>query len=397
MRRALSTPRSAAARNLLDSQRELFEIPQGITYLNCASMSPQLRAVTAAGVGAVRAKAEPWTLTAPDWFSGAERLRKLFARFVNDDGEGIALVPAVSYGIAIAAANVEVRRGQSIVLLDQEFPSNVYAWRELARRREARVRTVARESGQSWTEALMEAIDDETAVVSVPNCHWTDGSLVDLVRVGRAARSAGAALIVDASQSLGAYPLDVTEVQPDFLVTVGYKWLLGPYGLGYLYVAPRWRERGVPIEHSWLTRAGSEDFARLVDSTEGFRPGARRFDMGEFPQFVLAPMAIAALDQILAWGVERIQETLSNLTSRVARGSAEVGGSVLPAAQRVGHMAGIRVVGGLSEGLRATFVAERVYVGIRGDSIRVSPHLYNDEFDIDRFLEVLRRCGAMTM
>ena len=85
-------------------------------------MSPQLRDVTATGVGAVRAKAQPWTLTAPDWFSGAERLRKLFARLVNDDGEGIALVPAVSYGIAIAAANVDVRRGQSIVLLDQEFP-----------------------------------------------------------------------------------------------------------------------------------------------------------------------------------------------------------------------------------------------------------------------------------
>jgi selenocysteine lyase/cysteine desulfurase len=103
-------------------------------------------------------------------------------------------------------------------------------------------------------------------------------------------------------------------VQPDFLVAVGYKWLLGPYGLGYLYVAPKWQERGIPLEQSWLTRAGSEDFARLVDYRDKYRPGARRFDMGEFPQFALAPMAMAALRQILAWGVNNIQETISALT-----------------------------------------------------------------------------------
>src|SRR5581483_5991752 len=117
---------------------------------------------------------------------------------------------------------------------------------------------------------------DRTAVVTVSNCHWTDGSLIDLYRVGERARQVGAAFVVDASQSLGAYPVDVARAQPDFLVTVGYKWLMGPYGLSYLYVAPRWRERGVPIEESWLTRAGSEDFARLVDYTESYRDGARR-------------------------------------------------------------------------------------------------------------------------
>jgi selenocysteine lyase/cysteine desulfurase len=183
-----------------------------------------------------------------------------------------------------------------------------------------RIPGLHREAGSAWTDAVIDAIDSTTAVVAVPSCHWTDGSIVDLERVGRAARTVGAAFVVDASQSSGAYPLDITQIQPDFLVTVGYKWLLGPYGLGYLYAAPRWRESGAPIEWSWLARAGSEDFSRLTEYTETYRAGARRFDMGECPRFVLIPMAVAALEQILAWGVDRIQAALLPLTSFAADG-----------------------------------------------------------------------------
>ena len=158
----------------------------------------------------------------------------------------------------------------------------------------------------------------------MPQCHWTDGSKVDLERVGERARAVAAGLVIDASQSLGASPLNLDRIQPDFLTAVGYKWLLGPYGLGHLYVAPKWRKSGVPLEQSWIARAGSDDFSRLVDHTDAYRPGARRFDMGESPQFVLAPMAIAALQQILAWGVERIRQTLSLLTEKVAQLAAEI-------------------------------------------------------------------------
>src|SRR5262249_23784614 len=157
--------------------------------------------------------------------------------------------------IALAAANIPVAAGQSVVLLDGEFPSNVYAWHELARRGAAAVRTVTRPLGGDWTDPILAAIDPTTAVVALPNCHWTAGLFVDLHQVAAAARRVGAALVIDGSQSVGAYPLDVAAIQPDFLVTVGYKWLLGPYGLGYLYAAPRWRASGVPLEYSWLARA----------------------------------------------------------------------------------------------------------------------------------------------
>jgi selenocysteine lyase/cysteine desulfurase len=374
--------------------RDLFEIPHDVTYLNCANMAPQLKLVTQAGIDAVGAKSNPWKLSPPEWFSGAETLRGLAARLFGADSDGVALVPAVSYGIAIAAANLPLTSSKTIVLLHQEFPSNVYAWRELARKTGARMVTVESPAGVNWTEAVEEAIDEKTAIVAVPQCHWTDGSKLDLEHIGESTRSVGAALVIDASQSLGACEFDVQRVQPDFVVAVGYKWLLGPYGLGYLYVAPKWRDSGIPLEQSWLTRAGSEDFTRLIDYTDEYRPGARRFDMGEFPQFVLAPMATRALEQILAWGVTAIQQVLSTLTEKIAQLATEEGYSVLPPDQRCAHMIGIRHPAGIPAALPAALKQSRVFVSIRGDAIRIAPHLYNDLNDIDRLFEILRRYGV---
>jgi selenocysteine lyase/cysteine desulfurase len=376
---------------MLGSQRALFEIPDDVTYLNCASMSPQLRTVTAAGIDAVRAKASPWTLRSDDWFVHAEPLRALFGRVIGADVESVALVPSVSYGLAVAAANVPVRAGQSIVVLDREFPSGTYTWRELARRTGARVVTVTREAGESWTDALLAALDDGVALVAAPACHWTDGSLIDLERLAPAVRAVGAALVIDASQSAGAHPIDVARIQPDFLCAVGYKWLLGPYSLGYLYAAPKYHDRGVPIEQSWMTRLGAEDFTSLVDYVDELRPGARRFDMGEFSQFTLLPMSVAGLQQVLDWGVPRIAAGVGALTSRIAAEAVALGCSVPPDAGRVGHIVGVKLPNGLPPGLTERLAETRVYVSVRGDSIRVAPHLYNDERDVERFIDVLRK------
>jgi len=384
------TPAPTTVSSRIEEAKDLFEISAGVTYLNCANMAPQLRSITDAGIEAVRAKATPWKLSAPEWFSGAEELRSLAAKVLEVDSDGIALVPAASYGIATAAANVTLSPGQTIVLLHQEFPSNVYAWRELAKKKGGRIVTVERSSGTTYTEALERAINRDTGIVALPQSHWTDGSRIDLERIGELVRSVGASFVIDASQSLGACSVDISRVQPDFLVAVGYKWLLGPYGLGYLYVAPKWRDSGTPLEQSWLTRAGSEDFARLVEYRDEYRQSARRFDAGEFPQFVLVPMAMAALRQILAWKVVQIGQALSFLTERVAGLAVENGYSVLPRSERCGHMIGIRHAGGIPAKLTTSLKEANVFVSIRGDSIRVAPHLYNDLSDVERLFEVLR-------
>jgi selenocysteine lyase/cysteine desulfurase len=382
---------TAALLESLGSQRALFEIPDDVTYLNCASLSPQLRTVTAAGIDAVRSKASPWTLRPNDWFVHAEPLRALFARVINAGAESVAIVPSVSYGLAVAAANVPVRAGQSIVVLDREFPSGTYTWRELARHTGARLVTVKRDAGTSWTDALIAALDENVALVATPACHWTDGSLVDLERLAPAVRAVGAAFVIDASQAAGAHPIDVARIQPDFLASVGYKWLLGQYSLGYLYAAPKWHERGVPIEQSWMSRAGAEDFTSLVDYVDEMRPGARRFDMGEFSQFTLLPMAVAALTQVLEWGVPRIAAGIGAITTRIAAEAVALGCTVPAEVDRVRHIVGVKLPRGLPNGFTERLAEARVYVSVRGDSIRVAPHLYNDDRDVERFITVLRK------
>jgi selenocysteine lyase/cysteine desulfurase len=376
----------------VESQRGLFDIPEGIAYLNCAYLSPLMKPVVEAGHAAVERKARPWEITAPDFFSGAERARELFARLAGGDADGVAVTPSVSYGIALAAKNLPIRAGQNVVVLAEQFPSNVYEWRAAAERAGARVVTVPRPEDHDWTRAVLDCLDGDTAVVALPNCHWTDGTVVDLVRVGEAARSAGAALVVDAIQSLGARPFDVAAVRPDWLVTAVYKWMLGPFSLGFCWAAPHRRD-GEPLERNWITRAGAEDFAGLVEYTDRFAPGARRYDMGERSNFVNLPMATAAMEQILGWGVENVESYIGGLTAEIARHVIDLGWEAAPEAHRSRHMIGLRRPGGVPEKLPELLADADVFVSVRGSSIRVSPHVYNTADDVARLLEVLETAG----
>lgn len=367
----------------LGPQRDLFALPGDVTYLNCAYLGPQLRAVTEAGVVAAQRKERPWELTPEEFFSGSERLRATFATLIGADADGVAFVPAVSYGVGVAVANLPLR-GRATLLLADDFPSDVYPWRAAGP-----VVTVERPKDDDWTAAILDRVDDGIGVVAVPHVHWTDGGVVDLVAVGEAARSVGAALVVDATQSLGAFPLDVAAVRPDFLVAAGYKWLLGPYALGYLWVAPQHRD-GVPIEANWINREHSEDFASLVAYRDTYQPGARRYDVGERSNFVLTPMAQAALEQITAWAIDAVAAYDATLTSRIANGARDLGLAVAPDHLRGPHLIGLRYDDGLPAGVAERLAAQRIHVSIRGDSIRVSPHVYNTVAECDRLLDALR-------
>jgi selenocysteine lyase/cysteine desulfurase len=374
---------------LLTNQKHLFDIPTDVTYLNCSYLSPQLINIRQAGISGMDKKAFPWTIKMDDWFKPGEDLRSLFAKIINAGKDSVALVPSVSYGTAIAARNISLRANQKIILLDRQYPSNVYAWRELSKESGAEIVTVAKEAGQNWTEAILEKMDEHTGLVAIPNCHWTDGSLIDLEVISRKTKSISAKLVIDASQSVGAYPLDIQKIKPDFLVSVGYKWLMGPYGLGYIYCDQKYWEAGAPIEHGWLNRKGSEDFTRLVDYQDDLQPGARRFDAGEYPDFVKIPMAIAALTQVLEWGVANIQETLSGITGEIEMRARKAGYETPQREHRTGHMIGIKIPDDQISRIGKKLSEHKVFVSFRGSSMRVAPHLYNDLDDVRRLFEFL--------
>ena len=377
----------------LPCQRQHFDIPSSITYLNCAYMGPLSHHVLAAGVEGLGRKARPWKIGSEDFFEDVEVARELFARVIGGDSEGVALVPSVSYGIACAARNLPVPAGSEIVVLAEQFPSNIYIWQDLARRHGACLRTVGRPQDGDWTREVIAALGPNTAMAALPNCHWTDGTLVDLEKVGTELRRIGASLVVDGCQSVGAMPFDVETVQPDFLVTGSYKWLLGPYSQGFLWVAPRWRQ-GKPLEQNWIARANSRDFAAVANYTDRFAPGARRFDVGEVSNFGLLPATLAALEQCLEWGVETIHKTLSQHTQVIAEKAEHLGLGVAPPENRSGHLIGLRLGGRDPRALATDLARARVFVSVRGDSVRVSPHVYNDSKDIERFIDVLARALA---
>jgi selenocysteine lyase/cysteine desulfurase len=372
-------------------QRHLFQIPGDVTYLNCGYMSPLLRSVQRAGEAGVNRKRSPWTIEGKDFSEGPQQLRTLFAQLIGASASDIAIIPAVSYGVAVAAANLQVEAGQNIVLLEQEYPSNVYAWAKLARRVGATVRMVPCLADSDWTASVLAAIDHNTALASLSNCHFTDGRLVNLVAVGKALRQVGARLVVDGTQSIGVLPFDVREVQPDFVVCASYKWLFGPYGLSLMYVAPR-NQQGQPIEDN----PGGREFSfesgwlrQFCHSNHPYHPDARRFDQGQADVFTAIPQAIAALEQILLWGVETIQATLSALTEPVWQRATDLGLSCVPTRLRAGHFAGLRFPKGIPDDLLDYLRQQKVYVERIDDILRVSPHLYNTEADIDQLFAIL--------
>jgi len=374
---------------MIPNQKHLFNIPEDITYLNCAYLSPQLRSVTEAGHKSVSGKENPWLLTAADFFTLTEQTRSLFAGLIEARADDIAFIPAVSYGVSVAAMNVKIEANQVVVVLEDQFPSNVYSWRELAKEKGAEIKTVARPQDDDWTAALLGHIDENTAVVAVANCHWTDGSIIDLVKLGHRCKEIKAALVIDATQSLGALPFSVSEVQPDFVIAASYKWLLGPYSLGYMYVKPDYHD-GVPLEHNWINRKQSEDFAGLVNYRDDFQSGARRFDVGERSNFALMPMALTALKQICDWKVPEIAATLSAVTAEIAQRATALGLNVAPPHLRVGHLLGIRFPEGVPTDLLERLSHNQIYVSVRGNSIRIAPHLHNTEHDIEKLFNTLQ-------
>lgn len=373
----------------LPCQRHLFDLPDDVAYLNAAYLGPLPRAAAEAGRAGIDLKLRPWSVRPGDFFEPVDELRRLVATLIGADEDGIALAPSASYGLATAAANLTVGEGRTVVVLAEEFPSNVYAWRSLVARRGGTVSTVPRPADGDWTAGVLAAVDERTAVVAVPPCHWSDGTLVDLVAVGEAARAVGARLVVDGTQAIGALPVDLDAVRPDFLACAFYKWLLGPYNLAFLYVAPEHRH-GVPLEDSWLARAGSDQFDLLVKYRDEYRTGARRFDMGETSNFALLPVAAASLRLLLEWGVDTVGETIGVLTDRVVAGAEALGLVVAPAPARARHLLGVRFGGSVDPVALADGLAEeRVHVSVRGDAVRVSPHVYNGPDDVDRLLHVL--------
>ncbi len=381
---------------MLNCQKHLFNIDADVHYINGAYMSPISKAVAEAGATATLRKLRPYTIAPNEFFSDVDRLKVLFSKIIHaQEPKRVAIIPSVSYGMATVAKNVNVQKGQNIIVADAQFPSNVYTWRELAKEKDLAIKTISYpielqdNRGATWNERILENIDNQTVIVALAHLHWANGTKFDLKRISQRAHEVGALLIIDGTQSVGAMPIDVLDMGIDALICGGYKWLMGPYSLGYAYYS-EYFDNGKPLEENWMARKNAEDFRRLIDYQDEYAPLSIRYDMGEKSNFINVPMGIVALQQLLDWGIENIQNYCLNLTRDAIKQWQQHGFWVEEEAHRGGHLFGIQMPSSVSvEKLQTVLNERKIHVSVRGDFVRIAPNIYNDAADIEVLTDVL--------
>lgn len=377
---------------MLTHQKDLFELEPDITYLNGAYMAPQLRSVTDIGIQHLQRKARPYSIKPEDFFEGTETLKKNAAKLMDVvDYRDIALIPSVSYGIANAAENIPFEPGDQILVLEEQFPSNIYAWKRLETTHQVEVVTISPppiQEGRAeiWNQTILDAISPRTKVIALPHVHWADGTLFDLKTIGEQARAVGAFLIIDGTQSIGALPFSVQEIQPDAVICAAYKWLLGPYSSGIAYYGERFHQ-GRPIEDNWKNHDDSENFSNLVNYNYRFKPRAYRYEVGESSNFVLTPMLNRAIEQLLEWTPSAIQKYCRKLTEAPVAQLRAAGCFIEADSHRAHHLFGIYLGKTHSmEAIKKRLQDQQIIVSYRGDAIRISPNVYNSPEDLEKLV-----------
>ena len=379
---------------MLASQRALFDVPRDVAYLNAAAWSPLPLATQEAARAAVARKGQPWKL--PASFAGEqhERARAAAAALINADPGDVALISSVGYGVSTAAKAFSPPKGSRVVVLENDHTSPVLEWQTRAGPQGFTIDTVPQPADGDWTSAILAVVERKSAppvgLASVSNVHWSDGGAVDVERVGTALRKQGAAFLIDATHSAGITPMDVKRLDPDFVIFPTYKWLLGPYGRAFLYVAKRHQD-AVPLEQTAFGRRDVRAENEIYFADTRHLPSARRFDMGERDHFISMEMASIGIELVSAWGTAALTERLLHLTSRIADGVRGIGVRVPEARLRAPHVLSLAFPGGMPAGLIESLAAEQVYVAPRLGRMRISPHVYNDEADCDRLVAALAK------
>jgi selenocysteine lyase/cysteine desulfurase len=369
------------------SQRYLFDIPDDIAYFNCAYYAPLLKESVQRLHDGVDSKSHPWERTQADFFTDAETIRVLSQELFGGDSDGFAVIPSASYGLSTAGRILEsiLTTNDEILVLDEEFPSIVLQMRRVSDETGAEIITIPTPEEGNWTEAILNRIDRKIKVVAISSCHWTNGAYIDLLMIRQKCDEVNAILIIDATQSLGAIPFSIDEIKPDFLIASAYKWLLGPYGFTLFYAAEKWRSHR-PLEETWIARENAEDFANLVSYSDVYMKGARRFEVGEKGTPTILPGAIAALEQLKLWGIGNIMDSLREINNKIEMHLIKLGFQLPEDSQRSSHILGAKIPDGFTGNLVSELRSRNIFISQRGKSLRFAPHLYVNDYDIERLL-----------
>jgi cysteine desulfurase / selenocysteine lyase len=370
---------------------EWFEF-ENATYLNVAGNGPMPKVSLRAVQAAIEWKKFPQLVPDEAYFDVPNRIRASIAELIGAKADEIALTTGASTGMAAVAYGLSWKPGDEVITAKGEFPLQYTTWRPMEQREGLTLKVVAPSERFITAEDLIAALSPKTRLVSVSLTRFDDGSMVDAAKLAAACHAQGTLLLLDASQCCGAIPMKVDELGADFIVCAGYKWLLSPYGTGFFWVRSEHAAKLRPGPFYWTAAEGASHFGSLVFSQPKMAAGARRWDAAETASyFNLSAMAVS-LEFVLRMKPETVaahNRALMELMFERLPKDRCVAASPLDAARRGPYACfSARTVEKTAE-IYKKLQAENVFVSLREGNLRVSPHVFNTERDIDRLIAVV--------
>jgi cysteine desulfurase / selenocysteine lyase len=376
-----------------DWRQEWFEI-EDATYLNLAGESPMPKVSIRAVQAALEAKKFPHHKADSTFFEVPNRIRASLAKLIGGKPEEIALTSGASAGVAAVAYALTWKPGDEVITAKGEFPLQYATWKPMEEREGLKLKIVAPRERFITADDLIAAITPRTRVVSVSMVRYDDGSLLDATRVANACHKQGALLLLDASQCCGAIQMDVHQLGADFIVSAGYKWLLGPFGTGFFWVKSEHLVMVRPAPFNWMALAGSDNFAALNFEDPKPSPSAKRWDSSEWASYfnfnlVAMDVSVDFVARMEPGLVAAHNRKLIELMFERLPKDRFVIASPLDAARRGPYGCFAARTPEKTAEHYQHLRKENVVVSLRQGNIRVSPYLYNTERDIDRLISVV--------
>jgi selenocysteine lyase/cysteine desulfurase len=382
---------TATSSTITDYRQEWFEI-EDATYLNLAAQSPMPKVAHRAVHTAIEWKKNPHHIPDSAYFEVPNRIRASIATLIGGQPEEIALTTGASPGMSAVAYGLTWKPGDEVLTAKGEFPLQYATWKPMEAREGIIMKVVAPRDRFLTADDLIAAMTPRTRMVSVSMVRFDNAVLLDAARLAAACHAQGALLLLDVSQSCGGMPLDVAKLGADFLVCAGYKWLLSPYGTGFFWAKNEHIENMRPGPFYWAAAEGAEKFHSLAFENPQPVPGARRWDMAETSNYFNFAAMDASVQFVLQFGPETVQahnrKLIDLLFERLPKDRC-VPASPLDSAQRGPYGCFIARSPEKTAELYHKLIKEKVITSLREGNIRVSPHLYNTERDIDRLIAAI--------
>ena len=376
----------------MNCQKHLFSLRPDIHYLNCGYKAPLMKSAEEAAIKALVRDRNPVDISVDDFFTEVSEVRESFGKLVNCESANVALISSTSYGFSSVLNNVKPKNNGNAITIKEEFPSAYFSLKRWCDTNQNELVIVEPDPdlaliGENWNQKIINAIDENTSIVLISSIHWMNGTKFDLKRIGDKCVEVGAKLLVDGTQSVGVLPMDVKEFNIDALICAGYKWLFGPYSIGLAYISDAF-EDGVPLEESWMNRTNAKNFSGITEYETEYNQGAGKYNVGETSNFILIPIIKEALKQINLWTIPEIQAYSKKLIRPLITYLKNLGVEFESDKYFSSHLFALKLPAKVDvDQLKKNLEKNKVYISVRGQYLRISVNIFNDEEDISQLIK----------